>query len=31
LVAAGLQRCRQFPWQRAAKQTLAVLERAFQL
>ena len=31
LVAAGLQRCHQFPWQRAAEQTLAVLERAFQL
>ena len=31
LVAAGLQRCRQFPWQRAAEQTLAVLEHAFQL
>ncbi len=31
LVANGLQRCRQFPWQRSAKQTLAVLERSFQL
>ncbi len=31
LVTAGLRRCRQFPWQRAAEQTLAVLERAFQL
>ena len=31
LVAAGLQRCHQFPWQRAAEQTLAVLARAFQL
>jgi glycosyltransferase involved in cell wall biosynthesis len=31
LVTSGLKRCRQFPWQRSAEQTLAVLERAFQL
>ena len=31
LVNSGLQRCRQFPWQRSAEQTLTVLERAFQL
>ena len=31
LVATGLQRCQEFPWQRCAKQTLSVLEHAFQL
>ena len=31
LIESGLQRCQEFPWQRCAKQTLSVLERAFRL